>query len=187
MSRDREVHGLLREDVRRAAAGAEEHAVPDGELQQAARRRGEHGAERGQRRAREHEPRRGRERVDVRRDVPADAESRCRECEDDRELRAAQPEQSFHRLQEDAERVERAERKIEHGGGGDRAPRARPRVEDAHETQATIRLSNNPSSVAAFSRLHASTSTRSHRSRPSALEARPRNFASISASVNGFR
>ncbi len=40
-SSDGQVHGLLHEDVARAAAGAEEDAVPEGQLAQAAGGRGE--------------------------------------------------------------------------------------------------------------------------------------------------
>jgi hypothetical protein len=49
------------------------------------------------------------------------------------------------------------------------------------------RLSNSLSSVAAFSKFHTSPSTRSHPSAPSVPLARPRNFASTSPSVSGFR
>src|SRR5206468_2040378 len=54
------------------------------------------------------------------------AESGRRQREDEREVGSAHPEQRLERLQENTERVERAERKVEHGGGHDGAPGARP-------------------------------------------------------------
>ena len=127
VSRDGEVHDLLREDIGGAAPGAEAQAVAHRELEQVACRRRQRDAEHGRRRADEHQNGRGSKTVDVGREVCAARESRGGEREDERELGAAQSEERLERLQEHAERVERAERKIEHSGGGNRAPRARPR------------------------------------------------------------
>jgi len=103
-----------------------------GELHQSARCRGEDDAECAHDPAEQHEHRGRREPVDVRREVHAGAESRRGQAEDERELGAAQSEQGLQRCEEHAERIERAERGIEHGGRRDRAPRARPDVRVAH-------------------------------------------------------
>src|SRR5439155_1121777 len=138
VSRHRQVHRLLHEDVARAATGAEEHAVSDDQLRQTARRGGQRDAQRAHGAAGHDQSRRRREAVDVGREVHAAAECRRRHGEDERELGSAQREQGFQRRQEHAERIERAERSIERGGGRDRVPRAWPEVRVAHDDQPAI-------------------------------------------------
>jgi hypothetical protein len=122
--RHRQVHRLLHQDVARAAAGAEENAVPERELGQAARGRRERHAQAARDGAGQHEQRWRRETIDVGHQVHPHAEPRGREREDEREVGAAEPEQRFQRLQEHAERVEGPDRKVERGGRRDHAPRA---------------------------------------------------------------
>ena len=127
-----QVDDLLHEDVARAAAGAEEYAVPEGQLGQAAGARGERDAQGTRGGAGGDQDRWRRQAIDVGRHVHPDAEAGGGEPEDEREVGAAQPEQGLQRLQEHAERVERAHGQVERGGRRDHAPRARPDAGVAH-------------------------------------------------------
>jgi len=93
---------------------------------EAAGRRGHRSAQRPRGGAAQDQRRNGRDAEEMRHEEHARAESGRRQREDEREVGSAHPEQRLERLQENTERVERAERKVEHGGGHDGAPGARP-------------------------------------------------------------
>ncbi len=107
------VHRLLRDDEQHARAGPEQHPVAERELREAGRRSRKPQPCCAQQAARERE-RRGREPpVELRREVHAHHERDGGEAEDEAHLGARCAEQRLHRLQEDAEGVQRAERQVD--------------------------------------------------------------------------